>query len=109
MQVNSHLPRGKDGASIQVLRPDESSVQMASIGASQQRITLPVETDVVEITVTADCYIKFGGSTVVASSGDSRALLRGTYVYSTDRFVTHVSVIRLTADDSGVCTAARLL
>ena len=108
MQVNSHLPRGADGSSIQCLSPDEDNVQQATIGASQQRITLPTETDVVEVTVTADSRIKFGGSTVVAD-GNSRALLRGTYVYSTDKFMTHVSVLQLTGSDSGNMTATRLL
>jgi hypothetical protein len=108
VQVNSHLPRGQDGTAIQCLRPDEDTVQQATIGASQQRITFPSDTDVVEITVTADCRIKFGGSTVVADA-TSRALLKGTYVYSTDRFMTHVSVIQLTGSDSGFCTAARML
>jgi hypothetical protein len=108
VQVNSHLPRGVDGQTIQCLRPDEDTVQQASIGATQQRITLPAETDVVEVTVTADCRIKFGGSTVVAD-GNSRALLRGTYVYSAIKAVTHVSVLQLTGSDSGNCTAARLL
>lgn len=108
MQVNSHPPRGQDGSAIQVLRPDEETVQNATIGASQQRITLPSGTDIVEVTVTADCRIKFGGASVVADA-TSRALLRGTYVYSTDRHDTHVSVIQLTGTDSGICTAARLL
>jgi hypothetical protein len=83
-------------------------VQQATIGASQQRITLPSETDIVEITVTADCRIVFGGGAVVAD-GTSRALLKGTYVYATDRFQTHVSVIRLTSDDSGNMTATRMV
>lgn len=108
MQVNAHLPRGMDGTSVQALRPDEATVQQVSIAASQQRITLPAETDLVEITVTADCRIKFGGSTVVAD-GTSRALLRGTYVYNTDNLHTHVSVIRLTVDDSGNATATRMI
>lgn len=108
MQVNAHLPRGQDGTAIQCLRPDEDTVQQATIGATQQRITFPAETDVVEITVTADCRIKFGDGSVVADA-NSRALLRGTYVYSTDRFMTHVSVIQLTGSDTGNCTAARML
>lgn len=109
MQTNANLSRGQDGTSIQVLRADEDTVQKVSIGISQMRITLPAETDIVEVTVTADCYIKFGDGTVVASAGDSRALLRGTYVYATDKKHTHVSVIRLTASDSGDMTAARML
>lgn len=108
MQVNSHLPRGQDGTSIQCLRPDEDNVQQATIGASQQRITLPSNTDVVEITLTADSRVKFGGSTVVADA-NSRALLRGTYVYATDKSMTHVSVIQLTGSDTGNMTATRLL
>lgn len=108
MEVNSHLPRGVDGTSIQVLRPDEDTVQQATIGATQQRITLPTDTGVVEITVTADCRIKFGGSSVVADA-NSRALLRGTYVYSTRSLDTHVSVLQLTGTDTGFATVARLL
>lgn len=108
MQVNSHLPRGADGTAIQCLRPDEDNVQQATIGASQQRITLPTDTDVVEVTVTADCRLKFGGGAVVADA-NSRALLRGTYVYATDKYTTHVSVIQLTGSDSGFCTATRML
>lgn len=108
MQVNAHLPRGQDGADIQVLRPDEDTVQNVSIGASQQRIALPSETDIVEITVSADCYIAFGDGTVAATD-QSRALLRGTYVYATDRFQTHVSVLRLTVTDTGIATATRMI
>jgi hypothetical protein len=108
VETNAHLPRGVDGQSIQALRPDEDNVQQATIGASQQRITLPAETDVVEITVTADSRVKFGDSNVVAD-GNSRALLRGTYVYSTNSRMTHVAVRQLTNTDSGNCTATRLL
>lgn len=107
-QVNSLLPRGADGTSIQCLRPDESTVQQATIGATQQRITLPSDTDVVEISLSADCRIRFGDGTVVAT-GTSRILLRGTYVYSTSRHHTHMSVIQLTGSDSGFATATRLL
>lgn len=108
MQVNAHLPRGLDGTSIQCLRPDEDTVQQVAIASGQQRITLPTDTDVVEVTVTADCRIKFGSSSVVAD-GNSRALLRGTYVYSTDKATTHVSVVQLTGSDTGNATLARML
>ena len=108
MQVNAHLPRGADGTSIQTLRPDEATVQQATIGASQQRITIPTDAGVIETTVSADCRIKFGGSGVVADA-TSRILLRGTYVYSSNTAHTHISVIQLTGSDSGFMTVARLL
>ena len=106
-QTGANLPKGQDGQPIQCLRPDENSVAQATIGASQQRITLPTNSDIVEITVTADCRVRFGNSGVVAD-GNSRALLRGTYVYMTDVPDTHISVIQLTGSDSGNCTVARL-
>lgn len=108
MQVNAHLPRGVDGVSIQTLRPDEDTVQQVTIGATQQRITIPTDSGVIEVTASADCRIKFGGGSVVAD-GTSRILLRGTYVYSSNRKHTHISVIQLTGADTGFATVARLL
>jgi hypothetical protein len=108
VQVNSNLPHGADGQPIQVLRPDETTVQQATIGATQQRITLPSDTFLVELSVSADCRVKIGDGTVVAD-GNSRILLRGTYVYSVRKRDTHISVIQLTGTDTGNATAARLL
>lgn len=105
------LPADNGGEAIQVLSPEEDTVQQVSIGATQQRITLPAESDIIELTATADCRVRFGDGSVVADA-NSRALLRGTYVYSLsahpDPTYTHISVIRLTTDDSGNLTATRL-
>lgn len=106
-QTGANLPKGQDGQPIQVLRPDEDSVAQATIGATQQRITFPANSDIIEVTVTADSRVRIGGSGVVAD-GNSRALLRGTYVYMTDIYDTHISVIQLTGADTGFCTVARL-
>jgi len=107
-QTSANLPRGQDGHSIQVLRPEEGTVQQVTIGASQQRITLPDNTEIVEVTASADCRLRFGDGTVVADA-NSRILLRGTYVYMTDVVDTHLSVIQLTGTDTGNATATRLL
>ena len=103
----ARLPRDKDDNPIQVLSVEEDTVVAANIASGHNRVALPADADVVEIAATNECKIKFGNSSVDASTGVARVFPLGVCVYKVPQGATHLSVTSYNSS-TGLVTVARM-
>jgi hypothetical protein len=91
--TNVDLPKDVDGKSIQTLAPIESSAVQVIIAAGNNRIALPTDAVVVEVAASDICRIKFGDSSVDATTGTvARIFPQGISVYRVPTGATHLAV-----------------
>ena len=108
MTKNINLPQSKEGGNVQVYGVDDTSISTGTIGAVADRQAIPIGSDLIELSLEADVFIAFGGSTITADS-TSRVLFRGTHLYFLCKDQTNVSVLQLTGADTGTWTIAKLV
>jgi hypothetical protein len=108
MPTEFAMPKDSNGASAQVLAPEETTVVQGTIGAGNDRVAIPTDADIVEITCTDTTRCAFGTVTVDATAGTKRILLAGTYTYKVPSGATHVAFTRVGAS-SGNATVAKLV
>lgn len=101
------LVKDADGDGVQALVPISTSTQTIS-NAGQVRFTLAADTRLVRIAANIDCYIKFGDSSVVATSSDL-LFPTGAEVFSVNQMgYTHVSILGLGATP-GVASVTKMV
>lgn len=94
---NVELPKDKSGDSIPLLARDDTEVDSFNFtdATGTTARPMPASTDIVEVTVTEDCHIAFGGSGITATTS-SGIILRGTYTYRINRNTqTHYAIRRV--------------
>lgn len=86
------LPRDENSDIVQALSPVDTVTQSVS-NSGQVRFTIPANTDILRFAAGANCYIKFGNSSVVATTSDIFFPI-GAEVFSIlGRGYTHVSIL----------------
>ena len=105
--TDTFLPDDQNNNPIQTLGADDATVVSVSLGGTASAATsMPVSyPGIIEISLSEDAYVAFGGGSVQATTS-SRLLNKGTYVYSLLDGQSHFSVLRLST--SGVCTVTEL-
>lgn len=92
------LIRSTTGEAVQLAGPEDAGIVTLTTGAASTRGALPaIECFLVRLSCIADCYFKFGTSTVVASAADSHFSPRGSEVFKVTAGATHIAVIQHTA------------
>jgi hypothetical protein len=79
----------------------------ASIAAGNNRVALPAESEIVEVSASDTCRVAFGTSTVDATVGTRRVFPAGCAVYKVPPGATHIAVTQV-GTSSGVVTVARM-
>lgn len=77
------------------------------IAAGNNRVALPPEAEIVEVSASDTCKIVFGDSTVDATTGTRRIFPLGSAVYKVPPGATHIAVTTYNAS-SGTVTVARM-
>jgi hypothetical protein len=85
------LPKDSLGNPLQALAP--STNVSVPIGSTSLRATIPAGSEVVRVATNQKCFIKFGDSTVTATSADMVFPL-GVEVLAVPFGVTHIAVIQ---------------
>lgn len=101
------LPKDRDSIPIQVLSVEEGTVVQLVIGAGNQRIALPTQSEVVEVAASDTCRVAFGDSSVDATAGTRRLFPSGSAVYKVPPGATHIAVTQV-GTSSGFVTVARM-
>jgi hypothetical protein len=101
------LPKDRDSHVIQTLAPDDESVVELPIQAGNNRVALPAECEVVEVSATNECRMAFGDSSVDATVGIRRIFPIGVAVYRVPPGITHVAITNLSGSN-GFVTVTRL-
>lgn len=101
------LPKDRDSIPVQVLSVQEDTVVFANIAGGNNRVALPPDSEIVEVAASDVCRVKFGNSSVDATSGTSRIFPQGVAVYKLPPGATHISVTNYNAS-SGILTVARM-
>lgn len=98
--VTVKLVTDKDAAPIQVLKADSNVNGTASATPSNNN-ALPSDSQVIMLSTTGACWVKFGPSGVTISAGDTGAVLipGGGVTLALDEEDTHVAWVRASADD----------
>lgn len=102
--VEAQLPRDKDNFPIQVLAPG-TPVNAALTGTSTDS-SLAAGTEIVEIGLTEDAYIRWSSGGITVTSSNGQFLKAGVYVYRVPQGVDTVS--HLQEDTSGRITLTPL-
>ncbi len=108
MAQDSTLPLDRNSQAVQVLGPGNYAAGFACT-ATSARTALPtgcVAGDILRIASSQDCYIKFGTSTVTATTSDI-LFLAGAEFMKVPALATHVAAIRLGAD--GVVQVSKMI
>ena len=101
------LPKDNNSDALQALGISTSTNSSVSSGAAV-RSALPSDTQIVRIASLTNCYIKFGDSTVVATTSDMLFPI-GAEVFSIkDRGYTHCSV-RGASVTPDICSITRMV
>jgi hypothetical protein len=93
------------GVPIQALALD-ASIKVLISGSSQREI-LPTLTELVRIAAPANCFIKLGDSTVVATSSDA-LMLAGVEIFRVPTGSTHIAVLQDTGA-TGYLSATKMI
>lgn len=101
------LPKDRDSIPVQVLSVQEDTVVVANIAAGNNRVALPPESEIVEVSASDTCRIVFGNSSVDATVGTRRVFPLGSAVYKVPPGATHIAVTTYNAS-SGIVTIARM-
>lgn len=101
------LPKDNNSNAVQALFPI-ATVNMTINDAGSTRLTLPADTELVRIAVSQDCYIKFGGSTVTATTSDAFFPVGAEVFACTDNGITHVAAFG-TQISNGVLSASKMV
>ena len=93
--------------SIQVLSVQEDTVVQATIAAGNNRVALPADSEIVEVSASDTCRISFGTSTIDVTAGTHRVFPAGCAVYKIPPDATHIAVTQV-GTSSGFVTIARM-
>lgn len=99
--------RDSGAAAIPALAPEDTTVSEASIAAGNNRVALPANSVIVEVSCQDFCRMAFGTSTVDVTSGTRRLHPPGISIYRVPADATHVAVTQV-GTSSGVFTVTRL-
>lgn len=99
--VTVKLVTDKDAAPIQVLKAD-ANVNGTASATPTNNTALPSNSQVVMVSTTAACWVKFGPSGVTVSAGDTGAILvpGGGVTLALDEEDTHTAWVRASSDDA---------
>jgi hypothetical protein len=101
------LPKDRDSLPIQVLSVQEDTVVEAPIAAGNNRVALPAESEIVEVSASDTCKFAFGNSSVDVTVGVKRVFPLGSAVYKVPPGATHIAVTQYNGS-TGVVTVARM-
>jgi hypothetical protein len=106
MTDSPSLLKDRDGAPIQTLIPDDTTVASLTSGADSTSAALPADPSgnvaiIVEVTASNFCYIAFGADEVEASTA-SRLMSPGSRVYRVPPGATTVAVLELGGNAAAV-------
>jgi hypothetical protein len=100
------MVRDTSGGMVQALYPVSNAT--LNVSGSSSRVAMADPISLVRIAANVDCYLKFGNSSVVATSSDM-LFPAGAEVFSVeDPAITHVAAI-LVGATPGVVTATKML
>jgi hypothetical protein len=77
------------------------------IAGGNNRVALPPESEIVEVSASDACRIAFGNASVDATAGTRRIFPSGVCVYKVPPGATHVAVTQV-GTSSGFVTVARM-
>jgi hypothetical protein len=100
------LLKDRDGAGIQTLIPDDTTVASITSGSTSAAAALPAGASIVEVSASNFCYIAFGGSSVAATT-TSRLCPPGRAVYRLPPGATNFAVLEIAAT-AALVTVTRL-
>lgn len=100
------MVRDTSGGLVQALYPTSNAT--LNVSGSTSRVAMPDPISLVRVASNVDCYLKFGTSTVTATSSDM-LFPAGAEVFAVeDPTITHVAAI-LVGATPGILTATKML
>lgn len=101
------LSKDNNSDALQALDPS-TSVNASVSNAGQVRVTLPAGTSVVRVATLTNCYIKFGNSSVVATTSDMLFPIGAEIFTVKEGQVTHCSILGASATPD-VCSITKMI
>ena len=106
-QTSVLLPRDKDSQSVQTLSLDASKTLAIAIATGN--VALPAGTEIIRVANKVDMYMRFGTSSVVATTTDDALVPAGVEIFRLPTNVTHVAVISSDGATTGESSFTKLL
>jgi hypothetical protein len=86
-----------NGRAIQSLSPNMASIGAVGISGASARVALPTNAQVIRISTSGNCFVRFGDNTVTATSNDMLFPI-GTEIFTMEPSWTHVACIQEGSD-----------